>query len=151
MARDYGLDRLKWQPRDGRTRVFIEDADPDRYRIAARALADAGFQVGPFCGGTHFHDAVFEDGAVPICPLIKKGECTLVEEAEVIVFRFGLESPKNRLVLDLIRHARPETPVILEATKDEEAQLRPLPEGFHIVPAPAALDDLVRAVVAAAA
>jgi hypothetical protein len=146
MPGEFSRERLKWPPASRRTRVFIEDADPDRYRIAARALTDAGYEVGPFCGGAHFHDAVFEGVRVPTCPLIKKGSCAALEAAEVIVFRYGLESPENRLVLDLIRHRHPETPVVVEASDEDAAQLAQLLDGYRLVPAPAALDDLVQAV-----
>jgi hypothetical protein len=142
----FSLSRLKWAPPDGRSRVFIEDADPGRYQLAARALSEIGYQVGPFCGGSHFHEAVFTNGRVPPCPLVRQGGCTLLEEAEVIVFRYGLESPENRLVLDLIRHRYPEVPVVVEASPDERAQHAQLLAGYEVVAAPATLDGLVAAV-----
>jgi hypothetical protein len=149
MAEHFSRERLKWPEATGGTRVFVEDADPERYRLAARALTAAGYQVGPFCGGAHFHDAVFQGVRVPTCPLIKKGRCAVLEEAQVIVFRYGLESPENRLVLDLIRHRHPAIPVVVEAPADAAAQLAPLLDGYRLVPAPAQLDDLVDAVGAA--
>jgi hypothetical protein len=148
---EFSRSRLKWARPSGRPRVFIEDADLDRYRIAARALTDAHYQVGPFCGGSHFHEAVFQNRPVPNCPLIKTGSCTLLEPAQVIVFRYDLESPENRLVLELIRHKHPETPVVVETSPDWAGQLAPLLEDCDVVDAPATLDGILAAVDAALA
>ncbi len=147
---EFSRERLTWPRAGGKTRVFIEDADPDRYRIAAQALAGKGYQVGPFCGGSHFHEAVFQNKRVPTCPLVKKGGCTLLEQAEVIVFRYGLESPENRLVLDLIRRTYAQTPVVVEASADEQAQFSHLLAGCRVLTAPAVLDEFLDAVVAVA-
>jgi hypothetical protein len=150
MPDEFSRERLTWAPGNGKARVFIEDADPDRYRTAAQALMQAGYEVGPFCGGSHFHEAVFENVHVPTCPLVRKGGCDLLERADVIVYRYGLESPENRLVLDLIRHRYAETPVVVEASADDQAQLAELLAGYRLVTAPAALDDIVSAVGAVA-
>jgi hypothetical protein len=146
MSPEFFRERLIWPTEEGKTRVFIEDADPDRYRIAAQVLEHAGYQVGPFCGGSHFHEAVFQDRPVPPCPLVKQGGCSLLEQADVIIFRYDLESPKNRVVLDLIRHRYAQTPVVVEASADEQAQFSQLLAGYRVVTAPAMLDELVDAV-----
>jgi hypothetical protein len=146
VRRIFSLTRLRWPAATGRQRVFIEDADPDRYRIAAQALTKAGYEVGPFCGGTHFHGTVYESVTPPPCRLIESGNCPLLEGADVIVYRFGLESPENRAVLAEIAQRFPRTPVVVETTEPDRDALAGLHPKAEVLAGPAPLDDLVAAV-----
>jgi hypothetical protein len=145
MTREFSLERLQWPPDRGKPRIFIEDAEPDRYRAAARAFSRYGYEVGPFCGGVHFHERVYPS-QTPRCMALEEGGCPLLEEADVIVYRFGLESPQNRAVLAEIARKFPATPVVAEVTEADRDALAELHPNAQVLAGPAPLDDLVAAV-----
>ena len=134
---------LHFAPPSGRPRVHVEDADPDRYMIAARALREAGYDVGPFCGGPHFNgpsDAGFH------CVHVETGACAPVLEADVILFRFGLESPVNARLLERLRSGGRPLRVVAEIEPGQAASHALLLEGCRLLEAPASVDALLEAI-----
>lgn len=126
------------------TRVFVEDADASRYVMTARALQRAGYEVGSFCGGRHFSDEQPSG-----CRLVKDGRCTLLEEADVIVFRFELDSPENRRVLETIRQRYPRKPVVVEVTPSQALEHRDLLAGYGVAVGPMTAHSLLEAIESA--
>lgn len=134
---------LAWKVGEGRPRVHIEDHDPERFMNVVRALHDAGFEIGPFCGGPHFNDS----GTDPFCcPFVESGECNAVDEADVILFRYGLESRENVELLDRLLHGPRPRRVVVETPPATAASHAVLLEGCRVLAAPATVADIVAAV-----
>ena len=135
---------LRWGAGKGEgPRVHIEDDDPERYRNVAQALGDAGFQIGPFCGGPHFNatgPGTFR------CPFVDTGECNAVEDADLILFRYGLESPESVALLDSLLHGGRPRHVVVETSARSAASHTLLLEGCRVLEAPATVSDIVDAV-----
>lgn len=138
------VQRLLRRARSGGARVFIEDADPSRYVITSQALRRAGYDVGPFCGGRHF-----PEGRALGCPLVKRGRCALLEDADVIVYRFGLASPENLRMLEAMKRQYPRKPVVVEAAPSQLLEHRDLLRGYDVVVGPVATQSLLASVESA--
>ncbi len=134
---------LQFAPADGRPRVHVEDADPERYGIVSRALRDAGFQVGPFCGGPHFNDPGDDRFR---CVHVETGNCAPVLDADVILFRFGLESPVNAQLLEKLRSGPKPLKVVVEVEPGQGSSHRLLLEGCRVLESPATVDQILAAV-----
>jgi hypothetical protein len=133
---------LEWQEGAG-PRVHIEDDNPERYRNVANALRGAGFQIGPFCGGPHYNDTAQGDFR---CPFVESGECNAVEEADVILFRYSLEGPKNAALLESLVAADHSHRVVVEVREESAATHTELLAHCRVLAAPATVDDIVAAV-----
>jgi hypothetical protein len=135
--------QLHFAPASGRPRVHVEDADPDRYMIAARALREAGYDVGPFCGGPHFNGPAEADFS---CVHVETGRCAPVLEADVILFRFGLESPVNARLLERLRSGGRPLRVVAEVGAGQADSHALLLEGCRLLEAPASVTAVLEAI-----
>ena len=124
--------------------MFIEDADASRYVMTARALQRAGYEVGSFCGGRHFYD-----DQPPGCRILKNGRCALLEEADVIVYRFELDSFESRRLLETIKLRYPRKPVVVEAAPSQVLGHRDLLAGYDVVVGPITTQSLLEAIESA--
>ena len=64
----------------------------------------------------------------------------------MIVYRFGLESPENRSVLEKISSTYPQKPIFVEATQAQSEEFRDLLSDHEVVVGPVTVEALVGAV-----
>lgn len=114
-------------------RVLVENPDRAQLEGAAGILADAGYDVAT-CAGA-------ENGVR--CPLVEFGNCNLVGEADVVVTSADL--PGAAPLLEL-HESRGWPPVVVEATRKQQAELIDVIPAAVFVRAPMHADDLRRAV-----
>jgi len=128
-----------WQPGESRrTRVLVEKTDPAEQWACEAILTRAGYEVA-VCRGPDAHN-----GAP--CPLVERGECNLVMEADVVFNGFALSEPCNRDVIRAVRAHRPNMPVVVEATAREIEQHADGLLGCRLVRFPVTAAPLVAAV-----
>jgi hypothetical protein len=113
------MPRRTWSPANlpgRRPRLLIED---DRAAVAISdffAFREAGLDVA-FCSGP--------GDDLGACPLLRGQRCTLVDRADVVLHAL---SPGLGIAA-AIRRQRPELPVVVEQTQEEDGTAGPMPAG----------------------
>jgi hypothetical protein len=87
-------------------RALVECEDPAVQDGLVRVLQEQGYAVAA-CAGPRARSS----GA---CPLVERGACGLVFEADVVVHALDDADPAYREVLGAIRRRSPGTPVVVE-------------------------------------
>ncbi len=119
-----------------RPRLLIEHS-ARAYRLADfGAFHEAGFDV-TLCSGP-------EDD-FDTCPLVGSEGCAHAAGADVVYFGLDLGRPEQHAVLKAIREHYPDTPVVVEVSKDAVAGSLPVLEGCGLLKFPASLSAQVRA------
>jgi hypothetical protein len=126
--------------RDSGTRVLVECEDPTIQDGVARVLREGGYAVTQ-CGGPASRVA----GA---CPLVARGHCALIEDADVVVHALDPAEGEHRLILHAIRQRVPETPVVVEVAHEYERRHADLLAGCEPVRFPMTRQGLLDAVAA---
>jgi len=119
-------------------RVLVEHPDPVWRWAARQRLESAGYEVAT-CGGP----SVLPRGR---CPLIAGEPCRALEGAEVVINGLGTRYAASRAVLEAVRAARPELPVIVELTQLQIRELDDVLPGCRVVRYPVGPVELVREV-----
>lgn len=134
-SREARLSPQPW-PWPGHPRVLIEDAEETRGLGFADAVRQAGYAVA-VCPGP---------GRSERCPLAGDEGCEAAHGADVIVAGLGVGTSQSREVLEALRARRPGTPLIVEATAEEQEKWSELLQGCEVVVPPVAPGELVAAV-----
>lgn len=117
-----------------RPRVLVEHADGAMRWAAERVLRRHGYDVA-VCGGP-------DDNGGP-CPLVVRGDCELVEGADVIVNCFDLDERRNRDVVSSLHDVTSETAVVLSVPRYQAAAHPELADGCEVVPPVLTTEDLL--------
>lgn len=117
-------------------RVLVEHPDEAAALAIASGLRFAGYAVG-VCPGPAGHGR---------CPLSGPAGCAPAHDADLVVSSLGYEHEAAREVLRELRTRYPETPLLVEAPSQMDADLRELLNGCHQLPAPASAEQVVAAV-----
>jgi DNA-binding NarL/FixJ family response regulator len=116
--------------------VLVEHPDEAAALAIASGLRFAGYAVG-VCPGPAGHGR---------CPLSGPAGCAPAHDADLVVSSLGYEHEAAREVLRELRTRYPETPLLVEAPSQMDADLRELLNGCHQLPAPASAEQVVAAV-----
>jgi len=116
--------------------VLVEHPDEATGLEIASGLRFAGYAVG-VCPGPAGHGR---------CPLTGPAGCAPAHDADLVVSSLGYEHEAAREVLRELRTRYPETPLLVEAPSQMDADLRELLDGCHQLPAPASTEQIVAAV-----
>lgn len=100
------LEPESWGARSGRARVLVENPDGVERWAVSRALEDAGYDVRTCAGPAEGEE----------CPLLARGRCPLLDEADVVVSTCRLI--RSREILAALS-SRPGPRVVFEAPKPE--------------------------------
>ena len=119
-------------------RVLVEVGDGAEAFARLRVLEAAGYHVS-WCPGPDGHPA-------RRCPLVTDGSCPLVDAADVVVTALRLHQASTRDVLDAIARARPDLPVVVEATAPSAARWADAVGDRPVICAPTSSTELVAAV-----
>jgi hypothetical protein len=117
-----------------RPRVLVEHADGAMRWAAERVLRRAGYDVAG-CGGPD------ENGGP--CPLVERGDCALVDGADVIVNGFDLDQKRNRDVVSSLHDVTGDTAIVLSIPRYQAAAHPDLTEGCHVVRPVLSAEDLL--------
>ena len=121
-----------------RPRVLVEASDGAeafaRVRLFERNGYDAAWCPGP------------PEAIGARCPLVAGEECPLTDWADVVVTSLGIEHPAGREVLEALRRAHPETPVIVETSRSAMVHWPQLIDGHRVLAAPTTAAQLLGAV-----
>jgi CheY-like chemotaxis protein len=128
---------LKPQPwRWSHPRVLVEHPDEEAGLGIASGLRFAGYAVA-VCPGPRGHAR---------CPLTGPAGCAPAHDADIVVCSLGYEREEAREVLRELRMRYPDTPLVVEAPSDMDADLRELLDGCRRLPSPASPEQIVAAV-----
>jgi DNA-binding response OmpR family regulator len=128
---------IKPQPwRWSHPRVLVEHPDEAAGLAIASGLRFAGYAVA-VCPGPRGHGE---------CPLTGPAGCAPAHDADLVVCSLGYEREAAQEVLRELRTHYPDTPLLVEAPSDIDADLRELLDGCHRLPAPATPEQVVAAV-----
>lgn len=95
-------------PVDGqRPRVLVEYPSHGTPSVVADVLERAGYDTA-VCEGP--------GDAEGVCRLLETGQCSAVEDADIVFNGFGLGTTEHRRIVHAIRQASPSTPVVVETT-----------------------------------
>ena len=119
-----------------RPRVLVEHPDEATGLAIASGLRYAGYSVA-VCPGPHGPGQ---------CPLVGPEGCAPAHDADLVVGCLGYEREVAREVLRELHARYPDTPLLVEAPSDIDASLHELPDGCHLLPAPASPEQIVAAV-----
>ncbi|MEZ5169291.1 MAG: hypothetical protein R3A49_00920 [Acidimicrobiia bacterium] len=130
-----------WRDSDrDRPRVLIEHHGVAESEVVARILGEAGYVVATCEGPDASHGTA--------CTMSKTGDCSLVDEADLVYHGLRVSDEVNREVLASIRRRYPDTPVIVEAAGPTLERYAEELEGFTTVAFPATSAGILRAVEA---
>ena len=135
-ATTLGMQRWPWKG----PRVLIEDPDSARGLATATVLRRAGYAVALCPGPSEFRDPPER------CSLLDSEDCLIVEGADAVVFRLGLDRTEGRRVLSALRLRRPGTPLVVEVPGLEVDRYRAELGGCELVCSAASPEELVGAV-----
>ncbi len=118
--------------------MLVEHPDEAAGLAIASGLRFAGYAVA-LCPGPAGHAR---------CPLTGPAGCAPAHDADLVVSSLGYEREAAREVLRELRTRYPDTPLLVEAPSDIDADagLRELLDGCHQLPAPASTEQIVAAV-----
>src|ERR1019366_6961835 len=133
-AREVSINPQTW--RWSHPRVLVEDPDGEAGLAIASGLRFAGYAVA-VCPGPRGHGE---------CPLTGPAGCAPAHDADLVVCSLGYEHEAAQEVLRELRTHYPDTPLLVEAPSDIDADLRELLDGCHRLPAPATPEQVVAAV-----
>ena len=120
-----------------RPRVLVEASEWVNREVLVKHLHEAGYAVVG-CAGP---DRADED-----CTLVATGSCAGADEADVILQSLRHTDPRNHEVLRSIRRTYPDTPIVVEVPSQRVAAFPDDFAGLHVVPHPATLEQLRKAV-----
>lgn len=98
-----------WEPRRGCARVLVENPDGAEVWAHTEALQEAGYDVAT-CFGPSVRGRV-------VCPLVSEGNCTAVEEADVVITTTSLDD--DRAVIAALCYRHPKGLIVEGADADE--------------------------------
>lgn len=102
-----GTDEPRWPRNRAGPRALVECDDPAVQDGLVRALREEGYDVAA-CAGPHARGS-------GVCPLVERGECGLVADADVVVHVLDGADERHRAVLAAVRDSA-NTPVVVEVT-----------------------------------
>ena len=123
---------------DPRPRVLVEIRDGAEAWGLWRVLERAGYAVS-WCPGP-------DRASGTSCPLVTRGACPLVEDADVVLSALGPPIDSWRAVLEASRRHHPDTPVVVGSSALDAARLGALPMGSSQVRAPLRAGEVLRTV-----
>lgn len=130
------LDHESGEP-DARARVLVEVPDGAEASALWQALGKAGYAVS-WCPGP-------ERARGRSCPLVTRGICPLMDEADVVLSALGSPVEPWRAVLEAqVRH-HPDTPVVIGASAVDAARLKSLPTGCRHIRSPLTVGSVLGA------
>lgn len=118
--------------------MVIENEDAMWQWAATKVLETAGYEVACCSGPRHLPRGR--------CPLVAGGQCSLVDDADLVVSGLGITDPANRAVLAALRERRGHIPLIAEISPSRLAELHAEIPGCRTVPYPVGPKVLVDAV-----
>ena len=138
-AAGWGLlaNRPGWSARRA-PRVLLEVDDGAEAFARLRVLERAGYHVS-WCPGPDGHPT-------RRCPLVTEGSCPLADDADVVVTALRLHHDSTREVLGALARAKPELPVVVEATAPSAKRWAAAVGDRPVVYAPTSSTELVAAV-----
>ncbi|MBI2168414.1 MAG: HAMP domain-containing histidine kinase [Actinobacteria bacterium] len=110
-------------------RVLVVDWDSDCQWAQDPELAASGYDVA-VCGGLGVPHAV------PDCPMVAEGRCSLVEAADAYVFSLRAPTDEALAVIRSYRDRAPDTPLVVEVPPAELDEFGEELDGCIVVPAP---------------
>jgi hypothetical protein len=124
-------------------RVLLEEPDDCDNFAYWCFLTEAGFNVD-CCSGPSRRPG-------GRCPLLTSGHCELVERADVIVSKLGIDDEPSRQVIEAVQRQHPQTPMIIEASREQFKRRSNLFHGHWLLPVPVIRRELLDSVHAALA
>lgn len=116
--------------------MLVEHPDEAVGLAISSGLRHAGYAVA-ICPGPHGHSK---------CPLTGPQGCAPAHDTDLVVCSLGYEHAEAREILRELRTRYPETPLLVEAPTEIDAELRELLDGCQVIPAPATPEQIVDAV-----
>lgn len=127
------LEPESWEARSGRVRVLVENPDGVERWALSQALEDAGYDVETCAGPAEGEE----------CPLVARGGCPLLDEADVLVSTCRLNGSREILAA---LSSRPGLRVVFEAPKPELERWAALNGDAVLLPLPATERTITNAV-----
>jgi hypothetical protein len=124
-------------------RVLLEEPDDCDNFAYWCVLTEAGFNVD-CCSGPRRQPG-------GRCPLLRSGHCELVDRADVIVSTLGIDDEVSRQVIEAVQRQHTETPMIIEASREQFKRRSNLFHGHRLLPVPVTRRELLDSVHAALA
>jgi hypothetical protein len=118
-----------WPQQAPHRRVLVESADPAVRWAIANLLKEAGFSVIT-CGGP-------QSLAHAQCSLIADGDCGAAAGADVIFHRLNPSHLGERKVLEALRQAYPDKPIVVEIPRPSAGKFAELLKGCQVIYMPA--------------
>jgi len=109
---------LRAEGEHSRPRVLVEESEVAKAYATWRLLDNNGCEAS-WCRGPRAL------GTRP-CPLVVSGRCELVERADVVVSSLGLDRDSSRMVVAALMRLHPETPVVVQASRQMLARWAPM-------------------------
>ena len=125
-----------WRTDGSRPRVLIEHHDASVGVAAGNLLAAEGYEVATCTGPMRRFP----------CPMVEKGRCERVDQADVVVFGFEVEDEEDRGVLAALKAQNPGVPIVIEIPPSRVPFYKDELEGCVAVPRPMTRESLLDAV-----